>query len=341
MFVFPQRLDQLSRFHRWVDLALLFKNGVGRKIAVLEVADNVFSNVQIPAILFLNFADDALQVTSPKAPFCVQNFFLEAPSLQPRRERYTATTVWCSMAKATVAVVSRREVSPRLARQCGSQKKTTSPSKRIKYSSPPQQSSHTWLQKLVEASDARATGRRSLISWRRSTLSLCSRSTTTRLRCCCSFRSYGYAVRGVDLQGSDGRGVSQLPICTDTLFLLNECSLSQNECLWPLQTNFYRTFGRFVSALIIIIFPTPFSPHSHCLPVHKWHFFFLLAHSFWLSLTMRESLETSALLTEHRPPFLSLSLIKTVSSCVVQIVCVITNQGSGNPNCFELSKGCV
>ena len=58
-------------------------------------------------------------------------------------------------------------------------------------------------------------------------------------------------------------------------------------------------------------------------------------------LTMRESLETSALPTEHRPPFLSLSLIKTVSSCVVQIVCVITNQGSGNPNCFELSKGCV
>ena len=53
------------------------------------------------------------------------------------------------------------------------------------------------------------------------------------------------------------------------------------------------------------------------------------------SLTMRESLETSALPTEHRPPFLSLSLIKTVSSCVVQIVCVITNQGSGNPNCFK------
>ena len=48
-------------------------------------------------------------------------------------------------------------------------KKTTSPSKRIKSSSPPQQSWHTWLQKLVEASDARVTGRRSL-SWRRSTL---------------------------------------------------------------------------------------------------------------------------------------------------------------------------
>ena len=56
------------------------------------------------------------------------------------------------------------------------------------------------------------------------------------------------------------------------------------------------------------------------------------------SLTMRESLETSALPTEHRPPFLSLSLIKTVSSCVVQIVCVITNQGSGNPNCFEITN---
>ena len=82
-----------------------------------------FPTSSIPAILFLNFADDALQVTSPKAPFCVQNFFLEAPSLQPGRERYTATTLWWSMAKATVAVVSRHEVSPRLARRCGSQEK--------------------------------------------------------------------------------------------------------------------------------------------------------------------------------------------------------------------------
>ena len=56
---------------------------------------------------------------------------------------------------------------------------------------------------------------------------------------------------------------------------------------------------------IDLFFPTPFSPHSHCLPVHKWHFFFLLAHSFWHSLTMRESLETSDLKTEHWPPFLS------------------------------------
>ena len=43
-----------------------------------------------------------------------------------------------------------------------------------------------------------------------------SRSTTTRLRCSCFFRSY--AVRWRGSSGSDGRGVSQLPICADTLF---------------------------------------------------------------------------------------------------------------------------
>ena len=83
-----------------------------------------FPTSSIPAILFLNFADDALQVTSPKATFCVQNFpggsIFAASS---GRERYTATTLWCSMAKATVAVVSRHEVSSRFARQCGSQEK--------------------------------------------------------------------------------------------------------------------------------------------------------------------------------------------------------------------------
>ena len=33
-----------------------------------------------------------------------------------------------------------------------------------------------------------------------------------------------------------------------------------------------------------------------------------------------------------------LSLIKSVSSCIVQIVCVITNQGSSNPNCLNFLK---
>ena len=53
---------------------------------------------------------------------------------------------------------------------------------------------------------------------------------------------------------------------------------------------------------------------------------------------MRESLETSALQLniDHRSCLLS--LIKTVSSCVVQIVCVITNQGSSNPNCLNFLK---
>ena len=46
MFVFPRRLNQLSRFHCCFDLALLFKKGVGREIVVLEVADSVFSNGQ-------------------------------------------------------------------------------------------------------------------------------------------------------------------------------------------------------------------------------------------------------------------------------------------------------
>ena len=57
-----------------------------------------------------------------------------------------------------------------------------------------------------------------------------------------------------------------------------------------------------------------------------------------LIVSESQTLETSDLKTEHRPPFLSLSLIKTVSSCVVQIVCVITNQGSSNPNCLNCQQ---
>ena len=109
MFVFPRPLDHLSRFHRWVDLALLFKKGVTMP----------FPTSSVPAILFLNFADDALQVTwSPKAQSASRTFsWRAAPPLPPGSERYTATTLWFSM-----AVVSS-EVSPRLARQCGSQEK--------------------------------------------------------------------------------------------------------------------------------------------------------------------------------------------------------------------------
>ena len=150
MFVFPRRLDQLSRFHRWVDLALLFKKGVGREIAVLEVADNVFSHVQYSRNPVLKFCGRRTAGDLSQSTILRPELFPGGSVLRPGRERYTATTLWCSMAKAATC-------SPvRLPR------KTTSPSIRIKSSSPPQQSSHTWLQKLVEAPDARATGRRSL-----------------------------------------------------------------------------------------------------------------------------------------------------------------------------------
>ena len=151
-----------------------------------------FPTSSIPAILFLNFADDTLQVTSPKAPFCIQNFFLEAPFLQPGRERYTATTLWCSTAKATVAVVSRHEVSPRLAGQCGSQGK-----QRVR-------ANRSNLQVLLNT--VRTLGCKSSLKRQpQGRLEgnrevegevLYSRSTTTRLRCSSFFRSYAVRWRG-------------------------------------------------------------------------------------------------------------------------------------------------
>ena len=160
MFAFPRRLDQLSRFHRWVDLALLIKKGVGREIAVLEVSDNVFSNAQHFRNPVLKFCGRRTAVTSPKAPFCVQKLF-------PGGSVFAA---WKRTLHCYNFVVLDGESHSRLTSRSFSAtsspvwlpRKTTSPSKRIQSSSPPQQSPHTWLQKLVEASDARATGRRSL-----------------------------------------------------------------------------------------------------------------------------------------------------------------------------------
>ena len=77
-----------------------------------------FPTSSIPVIL----ADEALQITFR---FCVPNFFLEAPPVQPESEHHTAITLWFSMAKATAV---SRTVSRRLARQCGSREKTTRPS---------------------------------------------------------------------------------------------------------------------------------------------------------------------------------------------------------------------
>ena len=162
LLMFPRRLDRFSRFHRWVDLALLLKKGVGREIAVLEVVDNVFSNVQHSRNPVLKFcgrrtAGDLSQSTIlPPELFrggsvfaawkrtlhCYNFVVIDGESYG--RGRLTSRSFFATCSPVWL---------PR---------KTTSPSKRIKSSSPPQQSSHTWLQKLVEASDARAIGRISL-----------------------------------------------------------------------------------------------------------------------------------------------------------------------------------
>ena len=82
------RLNHLSRFHRWVDLALLFKKGVGREIAVLEVADNVFANVQHSRNPLLRTCGrrNAGDLSQSTFCACVENFFLEAPPLQPESD---------------------------------------------------------------------------------------------------------------------------------------------------------------------------------------------------------------------------------------------------------------
>ena len=83
-----------------------------------------FPTSSIPAILFLNFADDALQVTSPKPHYASRTFpwrlllcslevLVNAALLQLRVSRWQKLR-------------SSHEVSPRLARQCGSQENNES-----------------------------------------------------------------------------------------------------------------------------------------------------------------------------------------------------------------------
>ena len=127
------------------------------------------------------------------------------------------------MAKATVAVVSRHEVSPRLARQCGSQEK-----QRV-------QANGSNLQVLLNK--VRTLGCKSSLKrqtqWRlegdpaklKAKYSILDLVPLPACAAAVSFVATLFA--GGDLQGSDGRGVSQLPICADTLFFL----LNENECL--------------------------------------------------------------------------------------------------------------
>ena len=152
----------VSRFYRWVDLALLFKKGVGREIAVLEVADNVFSNVQ--------------HSRNPVLKCCGRRTAGDlSQSTILRPELFAGGSVFAAWKRTQhcynfVVLDGERYSRGRLTSRSFSTtcspvwlpRKTTSSSKRIKSSSPPQQSSQTWLQKLVEASDTRETGRRSL-----------------------------------------------------------------------------------------------------------------------------------------------------------------------------------
>ena len=114
-----------------------------------------FPTSSIPAILFLNFADDALQVTSPKAPFsAASRTFSWRRRLCSLEENATLLQLCVFVVLDGESYGRGRLTSRSSSTTCSPvwlPRKTTSPSKRIKSSSPPQQSSHTWLQKLVEA----------------------------------------------------------------------------------------------------------------------------------------------------------------------------------------------
>ena len=108
-----------------------------------------FPTSNIPAILFLNFADDALQVTSPKA-HSASRTFPGGPAFAAWKWTLHCYKLWFSMAKATV--VSRikflRDLLTSVAPKKNNKSKQADKS--------PQQNSHPWQQRLVEASDARA-----------------------------------------------------------------------------------------------------------------------------------------------------------------------------------------
>ena len=205
-----------------------------------------FPTSSIPAILFLNFADDALQVTSPKAPFCVQNFswrlrlcsleenatLLQLCGARWRKLRSRSSHVTKFLRDLLASVDPKKNNESKQADQLF------------------KSSSKKFAHLVAKARwSARRKGDWKEIAELKAKYSILDLPLPA---CAAAVSFVATLFAGVDLQGSDGRGVSQLPICADTLFffLLNECSLSQNECLWSLQTNFYRTFGRFVSALI-------------------------------------------------------------------------------------------
>ena len=124
----------------------------------LKWLKNVFSNVQHSRIPVLKFCARHTAGDFSQSTFCVQNFFLEAPPFQPESERATLLQL-CGSRWQKLRL--SHEVSPRLARQCGSRKK--------KENNEPKQADQIFksssrkfaplVAKLVEAPDARATER--------------------------------------------------------------------------------------------------------------------------------------------------------------------------------------
>ena len=112
-----------------------------------------FPTSSIPAILFLNFADDALQVTSPKAPFCDPELFPGGSVFAAwKRTRHCYNFNGARWRKLSASrIVSRHEVSPRLARQCGSQEKQRVQANRSNLQVLLNKVRTLGLQKLVEA----------------------------------------------------------------------------------------------------------------------------------------------------------------------------------------------
>ena len=164
----------------------------------------------IPANLFLYFADDTMQVTSPKEHSASRTFSWRAvPPLQPGSERYTAMTLWFSM-----AVVSRK-VSPRLALLASVNPKKNNESKQADQIF---KSSSTKFAPL--AAKARSSVRRKG-DWKDiANLKVKYSGLDLPLPTCAAALSFVVTLfAGVELHGSDGRNVStQLSICAEAFF---------------------------------------------------------------------------------------------------------------------------
>ena len=172
-----------------------------------------FPTSSIPAILFLNFADDALRRWPLPKNHCASRTFSWRLRLCSQEENATLPQLcgdrWRKLRSRSSR--SRHEVSPRLARQCGSEEKQRVQANRDQIF----KSSSTKFAHLV--AKARWSVRRKG-DWKE-IVKLKAKYSILELPACAAAVSFAATLfAGVDLQGSDGRGASQLPICADTLF---------------------------------------------------------------------------------------------------------------------------